>query len=89
MRCLFVSAVAAGMLLAGAAQATTNSDWSPQIPSLRLTPPLVPDPSSAGYAYGAGGASGIGYQLGSNPAAASGVLYAIFQKGGFPFRLQR
>jgi hypothetical protein len=92
MRFLVIAA-AALVAAAGAAQAAPSAatEWTPQIPTLRLTPPLVPDNSlnvAGGYAstYSGTGAGGGGYQFGNNIAAPSGAIYAAFQKGAFPFR---
>ena len=84
--------IAAAVLAAsaGAAEAATDATpaLAPQIPTLRLGAPLVPDNSLAigGYATAYGAAGSGGYQFGNNIAAPSGALYAAFQKRAFPFR---
>jgi hypothetical protein len=85
---LLMVALAAPVTTALAQPAPT--DWSPQIPSLRLGPPLMPDTSlnvPGGYVSGtAAGAGSGGYQFGNNIAGPSGAFYAAFQKNAFPFR---
>lgn len=94
MRALMISIVALAALT-GAAQAASDQNqnqnqWSPQISGLRLSTPLAPDNSlnvPAGYAAGVGSAGGA-WQFGgnSNFPALSSPIYALFQKGAFPFR---
>lgn len=89
MRFLVIAAAAlVASVVAAQAAPSPATEWTPQIPTLTLSPPLIPDNSlnvPAGYAPAYGGIGG-GYQFGNNIAVPSGAFYALFQKGAFPFR---
>jgi hypothetical protein len=89
MRVAVLVAVLLATPIAMARSEPVASEWSMQIPTLKLGPSLTPDTGLeiSGYSDSAGGGTGGGgYQFGNNIAAQTGALYATFQKGAFPFR---